>query len=109
MMHIFTSIRRAKEMYAYRHEPENLRPLVELFWRIVLVLLALGVAIVLIFAASVFLGVLSTLGDTAAGPTRQPAVLDRAELQDTLRLIEERGLEFEAKKTAPTPVVDPSR
>lgn len=96
-------------MYIYRHEPEYFRPLAELFWRSLLVLLAVGVVVVLIFAASVFWDVLSTLGNAAGGPARQPAVLDRAELQNTLRLIEERSLEFEAKKTTPTPVVDPSR
>lgn len=108
-MYLFDSMRRVKEMYAYRHEPENSRALVELSWRALLVLFVIGIVAILIFAASVFWGVLSTLGAAAAGPARQPAVLDRAELQDTLRLIEERNLEFESKKTTPTPVVDPSR
>lgn len=109
MMNIFASIQRLKELYAYRHEPENLRPLSEFVWRTQLVLLVIGAVVVLIFAGNVFWGVLETLGSAAAGPARQPTVLDRAALQNTLHLIEERSIEFESKKTAPTLVVDPSR
>ncbi len=109
MMDISDTWRRAKEMYTYRHEPEYVRPLAELFWRALLVLTATGVVGVLVFAATVFWDVLATLGNAAGAPARTSPALDRAALQNTLRLIEEKRLDFEARKATSTPVVDPSR
>ena len=104
-----SSWRRFKELYAYRHEPERARELAGFLWRGLLVFCAVGMVSALIFAASIFWSVMSKLSSAAGGGLQQSSLLDRAQLQSTLRLIEERRAAFDVKKVSPAPVVDPSK
>ena len=103
------TFKRVKELYTYRHEPEYMRPLGEIVWHTLLLCAAIGAVGVLLFAASVFVDVLTTLGGSATGTSRPPVVLDRAKLDETLRLIDQKAVDFQALKSAPTAVVDPSK
>ncbi len=105
----FGTFKRVKELYTYRHEPEYMRPLGEIFWHGLLLCAAVAMVGVLVFAASVFVDVLTTLGGSAAGPTRPPVVLDRAKLDEMLNRIDEKVVEYNAHRAASSPVVDPSR
>ncbi len=101
--------RHVKEVYIFRHEPEYVRPLAQTFWRTLLFVGALGAAGILVFAMSVFWDVSNALSSAAQSSANQRPVIDRAALEETLALIERRRHEFEARKAAPSGVVDPSR
>ena len=103
------TFKRVKELYTYRHEPEYMRPLGEILWRTLLTVAAIGAVAVLIFAASVFLDVLTTLGGTPTGLTRPPTVLDRAKLDETLRRIDEKIIVYEAHRIGSPAIADPSK
>ncbi len=108
-MMFFDTFKRVKELYTYRHEPEYMRPLGEIFWHGLLFFTAVGAVAVLVFAASVFVDVLTTLGGAPTGTSRPPVVLDRASLDAMLHRIDEKVFEYETHRASSTPVVDPSR
>ncbi len=100
------TLRRTRELYTYRHEPEYMRPLGQIFWRALLVSSVAGAIGVVIYAGSVFWGVLHTLGSTSAA-ARPTTVLDRAALDALLMSIDARRADFEARKASSTPFVEP--
>lgn len=101
---------RLLEFYAARHEPENMRPLAEWYWRTLLTVTLFGLIGILVFGVWDFYAIMRRL---SAGqnlkPSEQPALLSRAELQELLTAFEKRSASFEAAKSGSAGVSDPSR
>lgn len=99
-----------REAYAQKHRPECVRVLADFYWR---VLLSSAVLMVLIFTAYGVRQAYSVIGGGAAA--RVPVVtqpvphLNKAKLQDALTAFGEREVRFNALKTAPQKIADPSR
>jgi hypothetical protein len=107
-MTYFTNIfRQLRSLFDARHEPESLRPLAEIYWRALLSVAALCVVGILAYGVSEFVSVLDQLSSGGAAMSNPPTVLDRNQLESTLRA-------FDARTTISNPlpsagVVDPSR
>jgi hypothetical protein len=107
-MNIPRTFLRLRELYTFRHEPEYVRPITEIFWLALLAAVAAGAVGVVLFGVGTFWSVTSILS-APPGPARLPTVLDRAALDETLSTIEEKKRDFNTRKASPTPVADPSR
>lgn len=106
---MFTSIfSDLKAFYAARHEPENMRLLAEVYWRLLLSIGLLLVVAVLMYGTWEFIGVISNL--SADDPAKTPssaAVLDRNKLQNTLSAAHAR--QQSANTSQNTTISDPSK
>ena len=105
---MFTSIfKDFQSLYAARHEPENMRPLAEVYWRALLMIGLIMVIGVLAYGTSEFIGVMSNL--SAENPSNAPAstALNRPQLQSILSVAHNRQMRFDTPQTA-TPT-DPSK
>lgn len=99
-----------KELYEARHEPENLRPIAEVYWRTLLIVALAAVALVILFGIWEFSSVLSTV--TAAntdGAGQQKPAIDRAQLERALNAFSERKANFEMSKGLVPVVTDPMK
>jgi hypothetical protein len=99
-----------KQLYLARHEPENLRPIAEMYWRGLLVLSVCAVAAIIVFGLwefSLVMGKISKASSGAGAPAAN--VLDRAKLEATILEFSERRAEFELAKKGTAAVPDPSR
>lgn len=97
------------DMYAGRHQPENLRRLTDLYWRTLLSLALVVVVGVFTYGILTLNRVLDALGDAySVAPTPAPA-LDRAKLNTTVDGFEARGARFEALKARADLPSDPSK
>ena len=107
--HIETSFR---EMYSYRHQPEQKRIIADFFWRI---LLSASVLIVILFVVYGTYQLLKVLRDSAvsaenAGPVKQSLrPLTRKQLERTLSEFQARQMVFESLKTNAPAISDPSK
>ena len=99
-----------KELYEARHEPENLRPIAEVYWRVVL-LSSLTIAIgIIFFGIWEFSSVMKTISSTTSGSAAQQApVLDRAQLEDVLVQFSDRRANFELGRATVPVVLDPTK
>ena len=99
-----------REAYAQKHRPECVRVLADFYWR---VLLSLAVVIVLIFIVYGIRQAYSVIGGDAAaqvpGVMQPVPKLNKTKLQDTLTAFGAREVRFNALKTAPQKIADPSR
>lgn len=98
-----------RELYAARHEPENVRPLAEAYWRALLVLSALLIIGILFFGAWEFASVMRKISTSSNGNAPKVDVLDRTKLEDTLAKFAERQSTYEAAKGKKPGLSDPSR
>ncbi len=107
LTHIWNSLR---TFYEARHEPENMRPLAEVYWRVLLVSALVALAGILAFGVWEFIGVTQKL-NAGAGlkSSEQSDVLSRKELTEVLDLYQARQAEFDAAKRSRATVPDPSR
>ncbi len=99
-----------RSIYESRHEPENMRPLAEWYWRTLLSFALFAIVLVLAFGVWEFYTVTKKLnaGDSLR-PAEQPEVLTKKDLAGMLDAYGEREARFDtAKNTRPT-VADPSR
>ncbi len=99
----------ARSAYANRREPERLRPLASIYWRMMTT-----IAIIIVVAATSWgflelIDSLAALSKIAAPDSAQPQVLNRTQLEGTLTSFDSRQARFEALKKGGTPVADPSR
>jgi hypothetical protein len=106
---MFTSIfKDLQSLYSARHEPENIRPLAEAYWRLLLMIGLAMVIGVLIYGTGEFFGVISNL--SAEDPSNTPSAstaLNRTQLQKVLTSVSERQQRFSAPQTAA--IFDPSK
>lgn len=95
--------------YAARHEPENIRPLAELYWRGLLALALATIAGILMWGLWTFVDVVSTVSSAPASSGTPPAVLDRKTLEATLEAYTARESAFNELKASPKSYSDPSK
>lgn len=107
LTHIWNSL---SAFYEARHEPENMRPLAELYWRVLLVSALVALVGVLSFGVWEFIGVTQKLNAGAGLKSSEQAdILSRKDLAEMLGLYRTRQLEFETAKGNKTTIPDPSR
>ncbi len=86
-----------KELWSYRHEPEQMRILATVLW-----LGMLGVASLVMLASLTygFLMLINALGmeDVSVAPSLSSTPFTRVELQNTLREFEVRSVQYETRK-----------
>ncbi len=93
-----------------RHEPEGVRVLSDLYWRIVISIAALLTVLSLGYGVWGLLRVLDSLSSFVLVPAPPPPALNRAILDATMRGFEIRRTQFELLKATPGEVIpDPSR
>ena len=107
-LHIKQGVR---DMYSYRHTPENMRAFAEFYWRTLLysasalALLAIGLGI---WELSSVLQDFST-GARVGGSAQPVPALNKAQLKNTLENFQTREARFEALKTSVPKFTDPSK
>jgi hypothetical protein len=110
-MNIFSDTwARLLALYRARYEPENLRPLADMYWRTMLSLMLISVAGVVAFGVWEFVAVVENL---ASGQNNDnstpPVVLNRSQLETTLSIYGARQAQFQAAQSALVTVADPSK
>jgi hypothetical protein len=110
-MNFFTDIWDSlRTFYASRYEPEYMRPLAEWFWRVLLTVALFSLIAILFYGVIQFYGVMRKLSvGEGAKPSRQVDLLSREELANTLELLAEREVSYEAAKRGRSGISDPSR
>ena len=100
-----------KDMYDYRHRPENMRAFADLYWRTLLYLASIVTFFVIGFGIFELSSVFKDIGSGAgAGGSAQPIpTLNREQLRDTLEGFEARAVRFESLKTSAPVFTDPSK
>ena len=99
-----------KALYEARHEPENLRPIAEVYWRVVLLSSFVAAIGIILFGVWEFSAVMTTISSTTSGSSSQQApVLDRAQLESTLVHFSERRANFDLGSATAPVVADPTK
>ncbi len=99
-----------KELYEARHEPENLRPIAEVYWRVVLLTAIVAAIGIILFGIWEFSAVMKTISTSTSGGGSQAApAIDRAQLEGTLTQFYERRENYELGRATPPAVSDPSK
>ncbi len=99
-----------KELYEARHEPENLRPIAEVYWRVVLLSAIVAAIGIILFGAWEFSAVMKTISTSSTGNGAQTTpTIDRTLLESTLSQFWDRQANFELGKAAAPVVSDPSK
>ena len=99
-----------KTIYESRHEPENLRPIAELYWRMMLLSAVVVVALSIGFGIWEFSAVMTTISSASSvssAPQKPP--VDKAALEDAVTQFSQRTADYQyAQGILPT-VTDPSK
>ncbi|OGZ44227.1 MAG: hypothetical protein A2719_00205 [Candidatus Ryanbacteria bacterium RIFCSPHIGHO2_01_FULL_45_22] len=100
-----------REIYMYRHRPENKRIIADIYWRF---LLFLAFIILLISIGYGIFGILAMDGEQRNVDGEIPVadsttILDRAKLQGVIESMQERESRFETIKANRPAISDPSR
>lgn len=110
-MSFFTDIwNTLRTFYEGRHEPENMRPLAEWYWRTLLSVAFIALWVVIAYGVWEFYDVLRKL---SAGqnlrPSEQPQLLSKEQLSEILAAYEAREGRFISEQGTPPQIADPSR
>ena len=104
------TLNRLLAYYRARHEPENLRPLADMYWRALLALALLSVAGVIMFGLWEFVAVVESLTAAQSGTgTTPPVVLNRQQLETVLGAYDARQAQYRATEATRMTVNDPSK
>lgn len=105
-----TFIEQLRGLYAQRHEPEKRHQYADAYWRALLMMTVLVIAVSFLYAAGLLATVLIGLDtDFTPNPKNTPTLINRAQLTKTISTFQDRQKAFDSFKTANTPtVVDPS-
>lgn len=104
---MFTSLfKDLRDLYSARHEPENMRPLAEVYWRLLLMIGLVMVALVIAYGIWEFVGVMNNLSSTDPSKPAS-ATLNRSQLQNVLTSNRERQQRFATPQV--TGITDPSK
>ena len=99
-----------KELYEARHEPENLRPIAELYWRVVLLSSIIAAIGIIAYGVWEFSSVMTTISTTSGGgATQQTPAIDRAQLEDALVQFSQRRANFDLSRAMIPSVADPAK
>ncbi|MBI5457572.1 hypothetical protein HY971_02505 [Candidatus Kaiserbacteria bacterium] len=97
------------EMIKAGYEPEYTRSLADLYWRTLIVSAFVVLVLVFLYSTWVLLRILNDLGGSPDTSVLPAPMLNRTELNATVRAFEERKAQFDALKANPPAVVkDPS-
>lgn len=100
---------RARDMLAAQNEPENLRILAEIFWRLLLFCMLLGVIAVIGYGSWEFFGVLGNLNSIDGTSVQPHAALDRVQLEGTVSGFQSRAQALQSSQADITSIPDPSK
>lgn len=103
-----TGIDTVRAAWADRSDPEGIRPLARVFWRVLLAGVIVGAVSVIVAAALLFLGSMSALAPADTLPLKRNQRLDRTKLDEVVAQIEARQAAFAARKIPVTIPPDPS-
>ena len=97
-----------KEIFSYFHEPEYVARFARVYWR---GLLAFSAVLIILFSVYGIRQVLllSEIANTMPGETSAASPFDREKLKTALQGFEARDVRYEALKTRPPNITDPSR
>ena len=100
-----------REMYAYRHRPENMGAFADFYWRTLLCAAFLTVVLSIGFGIVELSSMLRDFGSGAdAGGITQPVpALNRAQLKSALENFQAREARFESLKMSAPEFTDPSK
>ena len=99
-----------RELWEFRHEPEHLRRLADLYWSTLLVLSAGTIVAGGLYGGAQFFAALGGGGQTAAPSSGdRDVLLNSAHLKETLEGFAARRADYELFKKSPPPIADPSR
>ena len=96
-----------KDAYAARHEPEAARRLGEFFWVVLVGLMVIVIVSGIVFGIREFLRPLTEEVESSVSVGQRKGIT-RAELVKILEAFDARAADYEARRTAPVPVKDPS-
>lgn len=100
----------ARNLYSARYEPEGARLLADIYWRCLLGLACLVVALALGWGIFDLLGVLDSLAPPATASPTPAAAFSRGTLQNMVQAFQDRQSQFDALDATPLPAVaDPSK
>ncbi len=110
-MKIFSdTFSRLRALYRARHEPENLRPLADVYWRSMLAFMLLSIAGVIAFGLWQFVVVVENLSSAQSGnSSASPVTFNRTKLDGALRAYDARQAQYDASASGAATVADPSR
>jgi len=98
-----------RALYEARNEPENIRPLADIYWRLMLSCGLLLIVIAIGWGVWVFVAALSDLSSASPDTSSRPAALDRNQLQAVLAAYQARGQALTAEESQTTHIADPSQ
>jgi hypothetical protein len=99
-----------RALYRARHEPENLRPLADMYWRFILALALLSVLGVALFGLWQFVMVVENLSAAQSGNnSASPVMFNRAKLDGVLRAYDARQAQYDASASSAVTITDPSK
>jgi len=96
-------------LYEYRHEPESVRPLAEIYWRLLLFVAVACVAAILVYGGSKFVAVLNKLNSGSGKNSSFPVVLNRLQLNSTLKGFEAHRAQAGVASKGGAVLDDPSK
>lgn len=103
-------ITRLRDMFAARHEPENMKPMAEVLWRTLLISACVFACVFFFHGLWVFWGVIENLNSSYTTAQSSPSpTINRMKLQEVLSAYETRESDFEAIRINAPSVSDPSR
>lgn len=110
-MNFLTDIwRTLRTFYEGRHEPENMRPLAEWYWRTLLLVAFVSLWVVIAYGVWQFYGVLQKLNaGQNVRESRQPELLSREQLVQILDAYGARQARFVDEQETRPSLTDPSR
>ena len=111
IMKIFSdTFNRLRALYRARYEPENLRPLADMYWRSMLALALFSIVGVIVFGLWQFVAVVENLSAAQSGSTSaSPVVFNRTKLESVLRAYDARQAQYDASASSAATVTDPSK
>ena len=100
-----------REMYSYRHRPENMHAFADFYWRVLLYIASVAALLAIGFGIFELSSVLQDFGSGAgAGGIAQPVpALNRAQLKSALENFQAREARFESLKMSAPEFTDPSK
>ena len=101
---------RLRDIATARREPEGVRILADIYWRLLLVTAFLMLVLVFLYSASSLTRIFEDLGATVDTRSPPPPALNHAQLSATIRGFEARRVQFDDLKIhPPRPIPDPGK
>lgn len=106
LLHIWGHIR---DTWQYRHEPEKLRTLADVYWRTLLFVAVLVLAGLMFYAGLKFYSMFVEPEENPLLSSGGIILLNKADLQEAVEAFQNRQAKYEFLKRNPPKITDPSR